>query len=156
HINRYQLQLIYDSSNVTVSPFTDIVSNRLLTAPTNPSTTRLSIAQPAVNRLSATDSTTNHTSAYSTASITTIIAPTTGMSWPAPRPSMDMYDQFSDPGPSGFGSVPSMTYAPPTLDPATPRTSWMTQYADQYAAVRVSLATSTTAPPSDEPYTGCR
>ncbi|KAJ8584654.1 hypothetical protein M405DRAFT_826401 [Rhizopogon salebrosus TDB-379] len=45
----------------------------------------------------------------------------------------DVYDQSSDPDPSGFGG-----------------------YADPYVAVRVSLATSTTAPPSDEPYTGYR
>jgi hypothetical protein len=94
HINRYQLQLTYDSSNVTVSPFADIMINRLPTAPTNPSTTRLSIAQPAVNRLSATDSTTNHTSAYSTAPTTTTVAPTTSMSCPPPRPSMDVYDKW--------------------------------------------------------------
>jgi hypothetical protein len=37
-----------------VSPFTDIMINRLPTAPTNSTTTRLSIAQPAVNHLSAT------------------------------------------------------------------------------------------------------
>ncbi|KAJ8583624.1 hypothetical protein M405DRAFT_501739 [Rhizopogon salebrosus TDB-379] len=93
--------------------------------------------QPAINRLSAADSTTNHTSAYST---TTTIAPATTTTCPATRPSTDVYDQSSDPGPSGFGSILSMTY----------------QYAGPYAAVRVSLATSTTAPPSDEPYTGYR
>ncbi|KAJ8588796.1 hypothetical protein M405DRAFT_819082 [Rhizopogon salebrosus TDB-379] len=125
--------------------------NRLPTAPTNPSTTRLSIAQPAVNHLSAADSTTNHTSAYSTAPTTT-----TGTSSPAQSPSIDVYDQFSDPGPSGFGGVLLMTYAPPPSDPATLRASRTTQYADPYAAVQVSLATSTTAPPSDEPYTGYR
>jgi hypothetical protein len=94
HINRYQLQLTYDSSNVTVSPFADIMINRLPTAPTNPSTTRLSIAQPAVNRLSATDSTTNHTSAYSTAHTTTTVAPTTSTSCSPPSPSMDVYDKW--------------------------------------------------------------
>ncbi|KAJ8588810.1 hypothetical protein M405DRAFT_881963 [Rhizopogon salebrosus TDB-379] len=96
--------------------------------------------QPAVNRFSAADSTTNHTLAYSIAPTTTTIAPTTSMTCPATRLSMDVYDQSSDPGPSGFGSVLSTTY----------------QYADLYAVVRVSLATSTTAPPSDEPYTGYR
>ncbi|KAJ8588798.1 hypothetical protein M405DRAFT_819106, partial [Rhizopogon salebrosus TDB-379] len=119
-------------------------------------TTRLSITQPAVNRLSAADSTTNHTSAYSTAPTTTTIAPTTSTSCPAPRPSMDVYDQFSDPGPSVFGGVLSMTYAPPPSDPATLHASRTARYAEPYAAVRVSLATSTTAPPSDEPYTGYR
>ncbi|KAJ8582110.1 hypothetical protein M405DRAFT_831263 [Rhizopogon salebrosus TDB-379] len=122
--------------------------NRLPTAPTNPSTTRLSIAQPAVN--------TNHTSAYSIPPTTTTIAPTTSTTCPAPRPSMDMYAQFSDPGPSGFGGVLSMTHAPPPSNPATLRASRTTQYADSYASVRVSLATSTTAPPSDELYTGYR
>ncbi|KAJ8584164.1 hypothetical protein M405DRAFT_827293 [Rhizopogon salebrosus TDB-379] len=117
---------------------------------------RLSIAQPAVNRLSAADSTANHTSAYSTAPTTTTIVPTTSTSCPASRPSMDVYDQSSDPGPSAFGDVLSMTYAPPPSSPATLRASRTTQYADPYAAVRVSLATSTAAPPSDEPYTGYR
>ncbi|KAJ8580161.1 hypothetical protein M405DRAFT_819146 [Rhizopogon salebrosus TDB-379] len=116
----------------------------------------LPTAPPAVNRLPAADSTINHTSAYSTAPTTTTITPTTSMSPPAPRPSMDVYGQFSDPGPSGFGGVLSMTYAPPPLDPATLRASRTTQYADPYAAVRVSLATSRTAPPSDEPYTRYR
>ncbi|KAJ8580575.1 hypothetical protein M405DRAFT_834049 [Rhizopogon salebrosus TDB-379] len=54
---------------------------------------------------------------------------------------MDAYGAFSDPAPSGFGGV-STTYAPPPADP--------------YAAVRASLATSTTSPPSYEPYTGYR
>ncbi|KAJ8588804.1 hypothetical protein M405DRAFT_862643 [Rhizopogon salebrosus TDB-379] len=76
-----------------MSPFADMMINRLPTAPTNPSTTRLSIAQPAVNRLSVTDSTTNHTSAYSTAPTTTTVAPTTSTSCPPPRPSMDVYDK---------------------------------------------------------------
>ncbi|KAJ8581002.1 hypothetical protein M405DRAFT_833254 [Rhizopogon salebrosus TDB-379] len=130
HINWHQLQSTYDSSNTTVSPFTDIMINRLPAAPTNPSTTRLSIAQPAVNL-----PLTNHS---------------------APRPCMDVYDQFSDLGPSEFGGVLSMTYVPPPLDPATLRASRTTQYADPYAAERASLATSTAAPPSDEPYTGYR
>ncbi|KAJ8581375.1 hypothetical protein M405DRAFT_832627, partial [Rhizopogon salebrosus TDB-379] len=122
----------------------------------NPITTRLSIAQPAANRLSAADSTINRTSTYTTAPTTTTIAPTTSTSCLAPRSSIDVYDQFSDPGPSGFGGVLSMTHAPPPSDPATLRASRTTQYVDPYSAVRVSLATITTAPPSDEPYTGYR
>ncbi|KAJ8594942.1 hypothetical protein M405DRAFT_808080 [Rhizopogon salebrosus TDB-379] len=80
------------------------------------------------------------------------------MNFSAPRPSMDVHDQSSDPGPSGFGGVLSMTYTPPPSNSATHRASRTTQYADPYVAVRVrvSLATSTTAPPSDEPYTGYR
>ncbi|KAJ8588719.1 hypothetical protein M405DRAFT_933935 [Rhizopogon salebrosus TDB-379] len=105
--------------------------------------------------VSLPDSTTYRTSAYSTAPTTTATAPTTSTSYPAPRPSMDVYDQFSDAAPSGFGGV-SMTYAPPSSDPTTLRGSKTMQYADPYAAVRVSLATSTAAPPSDEPYTGYR
>ncbi|KAJ8592181.1 hypothetical protein M405DRAFT_813180 [Rhizopogon salebrosus TDB-379] len=54
---------------------------------------------------------------------------------------MDAYGAFSDPAPSGFGGV-STTYAPPPSDPC--------------AAVRASLATSTTSPPSYEPYAGYR
>jgi hypothetical protein len=38
-LNRYQVQSTYDNSNATVSPFTDIMINRLPSAPTNPSTT---------------------------------------------------------------------------------------------------------------------
>jgi hypothetical protein len=65
------------------------------------------------------------------------------------------YDQFSDPAQSGFGGVPMM-YAPPLLDPAALRVSRTMQYVDPYAAVGVSLGTSTEAPASDEPYTGYR
>jgi hypothetical protein len=39
HINRCQLQSTYDNPNATVSPFTDIMINRLPTALTNSSTT---------------------------------------------------------------------------------------------------------------------
>ncbi|KAJ8594356.1 hypothetical protein M405DRAFT_511449 [Rhizopogon salebrosus TDB-379] len=130
--------------------------NRLSTAPTNPSATRFLIAHPAVDRLSAANSTTNRTSTAPTTptpTITTTTAPTTSTSCPAPRPSMDVYDRFLDPAPSGFGRVPMM-YAPPPLDPATLRVSRTMQYAHPYAAVRVSLATSTTAPPGDGPSTG--
>ncbi|KAJ8580787.1 hypothetical protein M405DRAFT_752850 [Rhizopogon salebrosus TDB-379] len=151
-IPTYLRQSTYDNSNATASPFAD--TNRLSTAPTNTSTTRLSTAQPSTNRLSAADSSTNRTSAYSTAP-TTATAPTTSTNYPASRPSMDAYGAFSDPAPSGFGGV-STTYAPPPSDPATPRVSRTMQYADPYAAVRASLATSTTSPPSYEPYTGYR
>jgi hypothetical protein len=151
-IPTYPRQSTYDNSNATASPFAD--TNRLSTAPTNTSTTRLSTAQPTTNRLSAADSSTNRTSAYSTAPTTTT-APTTSTNYPALRPSMDAYGAFSDPAPSGFGGV-STTYAPPPSDPATPRVSRTMQYADPYAAVRASLATSTTSPPSYEPYTGYR
>jgi hypothetical protein len=148
----YPRQSTYDNSNARASPFAD--TNRLSTAPTNSSTIRLSTTRPTTNRLSAADSSTNRTSAYSTAPTTTT-APTTSTNYPVSRPSMDAYGAFSDPSPSGFGGV-STTYAPPPSDPATPRVSRTMQYADPYAAVRASLATSTTSPPSYEPYTGYR
>ncbi|OAX34495.1 hypothetical protein K503DRAFT_851592 [Rhizopogon vinicolor AM-OR11-026] len=151
-IPAYPRQSTYDNSNATASPFAD--TNRLSTAPTNASTTRLSTAQPTVNRLSAADSSANRTSAYSTTPTTTT-APTTSTSYPASRPSMDAYGAFSDPAPSGFGGV-STTFAPPPSDPAVPRVSRTMQYADPYAAVRASLATSPAAPPTYEPYTGYR
>ncbi|KAJ8579271.1 hypothetical protein M405DRAFT_939214 [Rhizopogon salebrosus TDB-379] len=112
--------------------------------------------QPVANTIPTypPDSSTNRTSAYSTAPTTTT-APTTSTNYPASRPSMDAYGAFSDPAPSGFGGV-STTYAPPPSDPATPRVSRTMQYADPYAAVRALLATSTTSPPSYEPYTGYR
>jgi hypothetical protein len=149
-IPTYPRQSTYENSNATASPFAD----RLSTAPTNTSTTRLSTAQPTTNHLSAADSSTNRTSTYSTAPITTT-ASTSGTSYPASRPSVDAYGAFSDPAPSGFGDVSTM-YAPPPSDPVTPRVSRTMQYADPYAAVRASLATSTTSPPSYEPYTGHR
>ena len=76
---------------------------------------------------------------------------------PAGRPSMDAYGAFSDPAPSGFGSV-----APPTSpggmpQPAVSRTM---QYADPYAAVRASinpsLGAASSTPPSYETYQGYR
>ncbi|KAJ8581731.1 hypothetical protein M405DRAFT_831963 [Rhizopogon salebrosus TDB-379] len=158
HINRYQLQSTYDSSDVTVSPFIDIMINRLHTAPTNPSTTRLSIAQPAVKFQPSLCRRLNHQPHVSIFRCTYYHHHCSHNQYgsPAQSPSMDVCDQSSDPGPSGFVGVLSMTYVPPPLDPATLRASRTTQYADPYAAVRVSLATSTTAPPSDEPYTGYR
>ncbi|KAJ8589611.1 hypothetical protein M405DRAFT_881509 [Rhizopogon salebrosus TDB-379] len=151
-IPTYPRQSTYDNSNATASPFAD--TNRLSTPPTNTSTIRLSTAQPTTNHLSVADSSINRTSAYPTAPTTTT-ASTTSKNYPASRPSMDAYGAFSDPAPSGFGGV-STTYAPPPSDPVTPRVSRMMQYADPYAAVRASLATNTTSPPSYEPYTGHR
>ncbi|KAJ8581677.1 hypothetical protein M405DRAFT_800993 [Rhizopogon salebrosus TDB-379] len=144
-IPTYPRQSKYDNSNATAPPFAD--TNRLSTAPTNASTTRLSTAQPTTNPLSSADSSTNRTSAYSTPPTTTT-APTTSMIYPASRPSMDAYGAFSDPAPSGYRR---RTHLLPT-----PRVSRTMQYADPYAAVRASLATSTTSPPSYEPYTGYR
>ncbi|OJA21696.1 hypothetical protein AZE42_12909 [Rhizopogon vesiculosus] len=58
--------------------------------------TRLSTAQPTVNRLSAADSSTNRTSTYSTTPTTTT-ADITSTSYFASRPSMDAYGAFSLP-----------------------------------------------------------
>lgn len=157
----YPRQSAYDNSNASASPFAD--SNRLSTAPTNTSTTYL--PNP---RFSTADSSANRTSAYSTAPTTTT-APTTSTntSYPASRPSMDAYGAFSDPAPSGFGGV-SASYAPAASEsgPGAPRVSRTMQYADPYAAVRASLATSSgagagtgaPAPTSSsyESYTGYR
>ncbi|KAG1781804.1 hypothetical protein EV702DRAFT_1073515 [Suillus placidus] len=154
----YPHQSTYDNSNAFASPFTD--SNRLSSAPTNTSTAYL----PPANRFSAADSSANRTSAYSTAPTTTT-APTTSTntSYAASRPSMDAYGAFSDPAPSGFGGV-SASYAPTASETGSgaPKVSRTMQYADPYAAVRASLATSagTGAPAptgsSYEPYTGYR
>lgn len=149
-IPTYPRQSTYDNSNAMASPFAD--TNRLSTAPTNASTTRFSAAQPTANRLSTADSSTNRTSAYSTAPTTTT-APTTSTAYPASRPSMDAYGAFSDPAPSGFGGV-STSFAPPPSDPAVPRVSRTMQYADPYAAVRASLATSAAPPRTYDPHTG--
>ncbi|KAG1905337.1 uncharacterized protein F5891DRAFT_1126119 [Suillus fuscotomentosus] len=150
----------YDNSNASASPFAD--SNRLSAAPTNTNTTYL----PSINtnRFSTADSSANRTSAYSTAPTTTT-APTTSTNtgYATSRPSMDAYGAFSDPAPSGFGGV-SASYAPTASDSGSgaPKVSRTMQYADPYAAVRASLATSTAtgapAPtkPSYEPYTGYR
>ncbi|KAG2353840.1 hypothetical protein BDR07DRAFT_1342311 [Suillus spraguei] len=95
---------------------------------------------------------------------TTTTAPTasTNIGYAASRPSMDAYGAFSDPAPSGFGGV-SASYAPTSSEPGSgaPKVSRTMQYADPYAAVRASLATSTgtgaPAPKSSyEPYTGYR
>ncbi|OAX31173.1 hypothetical protein K503DRAFT_806301 [Rhizopogon vinicolor AM-OR11-026] len=53
---------------------------------------------------------------------------------------MDAYGAFLDPAPN----------------PAVPRVSRTMQYADGYAAVRASLATSPAATQTYEPYTGYR
>ncbi|KAG1852922.1 hypothetical protein C8R48DRAFT_723748 [Suillus tomentosus] len=156
----YPRQSTYDNSNASASPFAD--SNRLSAAPTNTNTTYL----PSINtnRFSTADSSANRTSAYSTAPTTTT-APTTSTNtgYATSRPSMDAYGAFSDPAPSGFGGV-SASYAPTASDSGSgaPKVSRTMQYADPYAAVRASLATSTAtgapAPtkPSYEPYTGYR
>ncbi|KAI0059161.1 hypothetical protein BV25DRAFT_1829194 [Artomyces pyxidatus] len=67
---------------------------------------------------------------------------------PQPRASFDSYGAFSDPAPSGFD-------APRSNDaPAVSRTM---QYADPYAAVRASVASSgATTPPSYTSYQGYR
>ncbi|KIK34717.1 hypothetical protein CY34DRAFT_812743 [Suillus luteus UH-Slu-Lm8-n1] len=152
----YPHQSTYDNSNASASPFAD--SNRLSSAPTNTSTTYLPTN---TNRFSTADSSANRTSAYSTAPTTTT-APT-NTSYATSRPSMDAYGAFSDPAPSGFGGV-SASYAPAASESGSgaPRVSRTMQYADPYAAVRASLATSTgTGAPaptksSYEPYTGYR
>ncbi|KAG2153947.1 hypothetical protein DEU56DRAFT_907413 [Suillus clintonianus] len=150
----YPRQSAYDNSNAAASPFAD--SNRLSAATANTSTTYL----PSTNRYSTADSSANRTSAYSTAPTTTT-APTTSTntsSYPASRPSMDAYGAFSDPAPSGFGGV-SASYAPTASEPGAPKVSRTMQYADPYAAVRASLATSTgpAGPTNYEPtYTGYR
>ncbi|KAG0697364.1 hypothetical protein DFH29DRAFT_1071650 [Suillus ampliporus] len=141
----YPHQSTYDNSNAVASPFAD--SNRLPTAPTNASTTYLSTAPPSTNRFSTADSSSNRTSAYSTAPYDHYCS--------HDEPSMDAYGAFSDPAPSGFGGV-STAYAPPPSDPEAPRVSRTMQYADPYAAVRASLATSTAGPTTYEPYTGYR
>lgn len=152
------LQSTYDNSNASASPFAD--SNRLSSVP-NTSTAYLPSTN--TNRYSTADSSANRTSAYSTAPTTTT-APTasTNIGYAASRPSMDAYGAFSDPAPSGFGGV-SASYAPTSSEPGSgaPKVSRTMQYADPYAAVRASLATSTgtgaPAPKSSyEPYTGYR
>jgi hypothetical protein len=158
----YPHQSTYDNSNASASPFAD--SNRLSSAPTNTSTTYLPTTSTtylptSTNRFSTADSSANRTSAYSTAPTTTT-APTS-TNYAASRPSMDAYGAFSDPAPSGFGGV-SASYAPTASESGSgaPRVSRTMQYADPYAAVRASLATSTgTGAPaptksSYEPYTG--
>jgi len=65
-----------------------------------------------------------------------------------PRQSIDAYGAFSDPAPSGFGSLPSPEEGP--------RVSRTMQYADPYAAVRASIASGTSggAPPGYGSYGG--
>ncbi|THH11008.1 hypothetical protein EW145_g926 [Phellinidium pouzarii] len=72
---------------------------------------------------------------------------------PASRPSMDAYGAFSDPTPSGFGDAPPTV--PSTFGAASGlsgssggNVSRTMQYADPYAAVRASIAGTTTAPPA--------
>ncbi|KAG6819083.1 hypothetical protein H0H93_015654 [Arthromyces matolae] len=66
----------------------------------------------------------------------------------AGRPSMDAYGAFSDPAPSGF------VQAQQQQQQEAPRISRTMQYADPYAAVRASVASSAAAstPPSYESY----
>jgi len=61
---------------------------------------------------------------------------------PQPRPSLDAYGAFSDPPPSGFGASPGNN--------GVTGVSRTMQYAnvDPYAAVRASVASESTAPPS--------
>ncbi|KAI0292154.1 hypothetical protein BC826DRAFT_1020304 [Russula brevipes] len=61
---------------------------------------------------------------------------------PQPRPSLDAYGAFSDPAPSGFGASPGNN--------GVTGVSRTMQYAnvDPYAAVRASIASESTAPPS--------
>lgn len=64
---------------------------------------------------------------------------------PAPsRPSMDAYGAFSDPAPSGFGASGG-------IQQENPRVSRTMQYADPYAAVRASVASSQGAHPPGPP-----
>ena len=89
------------------------------------------------NRYSGASTITNPT-----ASTTNVATPRYGM--PAPsRPSMDAYGAFSDPAPSGFGGVSGST--------EEPRVSRTMQYADPYAAVRASVASSQAAHPPETP-----
>ncbi|KAI0048953.1 hypothetical protein FA95DRAFT_1653024 [Auriscalpium vulgare] len=113
---------------------------------------------PPIKRVSSTgpsdhDSPFSDANRISTSSSMTAV-PSTGYdspkysvpSAPQPRPSFDSYGAFSDPAPSGF-------------DEGAPAVSRTMQYADPYAAVRASIASSggtgTTAvtPPS---YSGYR
>ncbi|KAH9962782.1 hypothetical protein BGW80DRAFT_1353387 [Lactifluus volemus] len=59
---------------------------------------------------------------------------------PQPRPSLDAYGAFSDPTPSGFGDHSG--------DSGVAGISRTMQYADPYAAVRASITSPPTAPPS--------
>ncbi|KAA1467359.1 hypothetical protein DENSPDRAFT_832379 [Dentipellis sp. KUC8613] len=75
-----------------------------------------------------------------------------------PRPSIDAYGAFSDPAPTGFGSPNPPPALQPNLPPPTsedPRMSRTMQYADPYAAVRATVA-STATPPSYTSYQGYR
>ncbi|KAN0093118.1 hypothetical protein V8E55_003902 [Tylopilus felleus] len=122
----------YDDPTAASSPFAD--SNRWSGATTTtaaPSTTAYSSSAP-------------RSSGYETQAA-------------ASRPSLDAYGAFSDPAPTGFGGVSSSFAPAATGDPNLPRISRTMQYADPYAAVRVSLAASGhTAPPRYESYAGYR
>ncbi|KAF8740966.1 hypothetical protein AX14_006443 [Amanita brunnescens Koide BX004] len=87
---------------------------------------------------------------------------TTSAGPPPGRPSLDAYGAFSDPAPSGFINPSGFTAEPTPSSPPSlpipdlgPRVSRTMQYADPYAAVRVSLA-GPGSPPSYESYSGYR
>ncbi|OAX33991.1 hypothetical protein K503DRAFT_478790 [Rhizopogon vinicolor AM-OR11-026] len=139
-------QLTYDNSDATAPPFPD--TNRPSTTPTNVSTIWISTARPTVNRLlQQTQAPTAHQHILPHPQLALVTLPQDQV-WTLMAHSRTL-------PPSGFGGV-SMTFAPPPSDPAVPRVSRTMQYADAYAAVWASLATSPVASPTCEPYTGYR
>ena len=111
----------YTEEGVQQKPFSDNSNktyspfsdaNRLSGVPTNASSTNVSYQSPS--------------------------APGFGNSQPAPRQSIDAYGAFSDPAPSGFAGG----FAPNQYADSGPRISRTMQYADPYAAVRASIASS--------------
>ncbi|TFY75578.1 hypothetical protein EWM64_g8434 [Hericium alpestre] len=72
-----------------------------------------------------------------------------------PRQSLDVYGAFSDPAPSGYSPTPAAAAPPPDGAPPQAGVSRTMQYADPYAAVRASVA-STATPPSYTSYSGYR
>lgn len=121
-------------------------------------------AQPTPSRTTSTyddDITSPFADSNRYSSVPSVNAPsytTTAPAAPQPRPSIDAYGAFSDPAPSGFGSVPQLpepSFGRPLSPPdENPRLSRTMQYADPYAAVRATVAAS--GPTQNPGYSGYR
>jgi hypothetical protein len=100
---------------------------------------------------------------YSSATYSTGYSTSPTVAPAMPRPSIDAYGAFSDPAPTGY-AAPTTTqsaYGGPTSPSSPSRMSRTMQYADPYAAVRASIAGSTSGnnpgpAPSYESYQGYR